>query len=183
MERFALLLAAALLLPGCASIIDGNKYPIQIDSEPRGATYTIADQHGKVFSHGTTPDMVTLTSNDGAFDGEKYTFKFSQEGYEDQIVVLDSGMNGWMWGNLLLGGLIGSTIDLSTGAAFDLPKNAKATLKQSPIAVAQQEQITPIASSKPAGKSKEQREAELAQQNLPYAEYMQRLRAIQAEPN
>lgn len=182
MERFALLLAAALLLPGCASMIDGNKYPIQIDSEPRGAAYTIADQHGKVFSHGTTPDMVTLTSNDGAFDGEKYTFKFSQEGYEDQIVVLDSGMNGWMWGNLLLGGIIGSTIDLSTGAAFDLPKDAKATLRPSAVAFSPT-QVTPIASSAPARKSKAERQAELMQQSLPYQEYMDKMHVIEAEPD
>lgn len=169
------------LLAGCASIVDGNKYPVQIDSEPRGAAYSIANQHGKVISQGTTPDMVTLPSNDGAFDGEKYTFKFSRDGYEGKDVILDSGMNGWMWGNLLLGGLIGSTVDLSTGAAFDLPTEARASLRElppAPAVAAAEALTTPI-----SGKSKEQRIAELMQQDLPYQEYMAKMRAIEAEPD
>lgn len=168
------------LLAGCATIVDGNKYPVQIDSEPRGAAYSIANQHGKVVSQGTTPDMVTLPSNDGAFDGEKYTFKFSRDGYEDKEVVLDSEGNWWSVGNILLGGLIGMTVDYMSGAAWELPTEAHANLKELPpqVAASTSAPFTPI-----SGKSKDQRIAELMQQDLPYQEYMTKMRAIDAEPD
>ena len=45
----------------------------------------------------------------------------SLSGYEQaQISIEPSGMNGWIWGNLVFGGLIGILIDSVDGAATNL---------------------------------------------------------------
>ncbi len=36
-----------------------------------------------------------------------------------EVVVLESSVNGYMFGNILLGGLIGALVDVGSGSAFD----------------------------------------------------------------
>lgn len=178
MFRSAILAIAALTLTGCASVIDGSKYPVSIHSNPEGAAFTVANQAGTVIHRGTTPTVVTLESGAGAFDAEEYKIAFTKEGYVPQTFELTPTMNGWMWGNLLIVGLIGSTIDLSTGAAWDLPPVATATLK--PI----EKQFSPpptMSATTSASQTKEARIADLKNQNLSYAEYMEKHRTIMNE--
>ena len=42
-----------------------------------------------------------------------------KEGYKTETFQLKSTVNGWLFGNLLFGGLFGSTTDSVTGAAFN----------------------------------------------------------------
>lgn len=41
-----------------------------------------------------------------------------------EIPVEDGGMNGWVWGNLAFGGIVGVAIDIADGAAKNLSPNA-----------------------------------------------------------
>lgn len=49
------------------------------------------------------------------------TLKRSDTSPEAKGTINDNG-NGWAWGNLLFGGIIGTIIDYSDGAAWDLDK-------------------------------------------------------------
>jgi len=42
------------------------------------------------------------------------------QGYETYNLQLQRGTNGWVWGNLIFGGLVGLIIDASTGAMYKL---------------------------------------------------------------
>ena len=89
---------------------------------PEGATVTSTPGNFQV----TTPAKLALRRKDGP-----YTLKFEKAGYEPYEVRLVTGTNGWLFGNLLVGGLIGIVIDLTTGSAQKLtPEQVHANLTQ-----------------------------------------------------
>ncbi|MGP9823791.1 hypothetical protein ACT048_04850 [Ectopseudomonas khazarica] len=175
--------SAALSLSGCASIFSEQTYPVQVTSEPSRASIEIKDEDGNVVYNGSTPATVKLTSSAGYFDGERYTVTFRKDGYDEEQFVINSGIDGWYWGNILLGGIMGMLIiDPATGAMYDLPSKAGATLKPS---------VDMAAPSQPAnvsdqGMSKGQWQQQQLQQlrsekGLPYEEYQRRYRQIMSQ--
>ena len=128
--RFALIPAAlAIFMSGCASIVSDSQYPVSITSTPAGANFEVRNRAGKVIHSGTTPGNVTLKSGAGYFKGETYTIAFRKEGFADQQTTLNSSLDGWYWGNIVFGGLIGMlAVDPATGAMYKLPEDTAATL-------------------------------------------------------
>jgi hypothetical protein len=92
-------------------MISGTSQTIGVDSHPAGVTVTV--QPGNVKA--TTPTRLTLKRNESG-----YRLRFEKDGYEPVDVRLASTTNGWVYGNLLIGGLIGLLIDYSNGAAYAL---------------------------------------------------------------
>jgi hypothetical protein len=110
---------AISLLAGCATIVHGTSEKVQIDSSPGGAEVVIDDAR-----HVTTPAAVELSRN------TDHQLKFRKPGYQDETETLTSGVSGWVFGNLVGGGLVGAAIDVSDGAARKLSTdNVDATLK------------------------------------------------------
>jgi hypothetical protein len=144
--KICLLSIAALAATGCASIVSESRYPVSVTSAPSGAAYEISNEAGAVVSSGVTPNQVTLKAGAGYFDGEKYTVNYRKEGYLSKTEVLDTNMNGWYWGNIVFGGLIGMLIvDPLTGAMYRLPEGINSNL--STIAVAKKStgaELTPL---------------------------------------
>ena len=174
-------IAAASLLTGCASIFSEQTYPVQITSEPSRATVEIRDEDGNVVYNGTTPATVKLASSAGYFDGERYTVIYRKPGYDDEQFVIESGVDGWYWGNLLLGGLLGMLIiDPATGAMFDLPSKAGATMKPA-VEVAAAPSAGDAQQPMPREQWRQQQLQQLKQQNLSYEEYQARYRQIMGE--
>lgn len=125
------ILAASMLLTGCASIFSDSKYQVDVMSSPVGASYEIRNESGVLIKKGTTPDNVTLSASAGYFDGETYTVRFNKEGSDEQLVTLTSSIDGWYWGNILVGGLIGMlVVDPLTGAMYSLPKTVSGNLSE-----------------------------------------------------
>lgn len=110
------------ILSSCASIIGKSEYSVAINSNPDGAKFLVTNRSGQKVHSGVTPASVTLKSSAGYFKGETYTIELNKEGYSPKTYTLTSGVDGWYWGNILLGGLIGMLIvDPATGAMYDLP--------------------------------------------------------------
>ncbi|MCY1294578.1 hypothetical protein D9M70_438790 [compost metagenome] len=187
----ATLLAAsiALLTTGCASIVSDKVHPVNITSSPAGAHFEIKNEDGVMVHNGVTPAVVQLPSGAGYFDGAEYFITLKKDGYQDQQVHLDSGINGWYWGNLLFGGVIGMLIvDPSTGAMYDLPKFAAGSLVQIPtpaLAVTPAAPAPAVASNAgvQAPMSQPQWQAQQLQRlqsetGLSYEEYQRRYREI-----
>jgi len=61
--------------------------------------------------------VVTPTSVELKRD-QNHTFVFHKDGYQDTSATVTSGTSGWVWGNLLAGGIIGGVVDFATGAAY-----------------------------------------------------------------
>jgi hypothetical protein len=127
--KASLLAIAALATTGCASIISESKYPVAIHSSPSGASYKIIDQSGFQVHAGQTPDQIMLDSGAGYFDGETYTVTYRKDGYAPSTQKLNSRVDGWYWGNIVFGGIIGMLIvDPATGAMFSLPERVSSEL-------------------------------------------------------
>jgi len=97
-----------LLWAGCATIVQSTKQEISIATEPSGAA-VLRDG----VPVGTTPLTLTVKRKDA---GE--TLILRKEGYEDGSIETKSRINGWFFGNIVTGGLAGSTTDLISGAAY-----------------------------------------------------------------
>jgi hypothetical protein len=178
----ATLLAAsiALLTSGCATIFGDDAYPVHVTSSPSGAAIEIKDEAGNIVYNGATPATVKLASSAGYFDGEMYTVKFSKPGYADETFVVNSGIEGWYWGNLLLGGILGMLIiDPTTGAMYDLPTKAGATLKplEQPLVLAPSGQPAAAPLSQPQWQSQQLQQLK-SEPGLSYEEYQRRYREI-----
>lgn len=121
---FVLMFTTALLLQfNCASIIHGSKQEISVDSEPSGAKVT-AKLRG--FNLGTTPALITLKRKESPM-----ILRFEKEGYEPVEVTMTRGVDGWIFGNIIFGGIIGLIVDFSNGAAYKLsPEQIKIELKK-----------------------------------------------------
>jgi len=96
------------LLTGCATIISGENQVVTIQSIPDGAEIVI---NGMV--KGKTPMTFPLKR------AEDQVLEIRKEGYASHSAVLQTQMNGMFWGNILFGGLLGSTTDSSTGASLE----------------------------------------------------------------
>ena len=72
----------------------------------------------------------TLKKGRGYFKPETYTLSFSKEGYKPVDITVRGSVNGWYFGNVIFGGLIGLlAVDPATGAMYTLqPKEVAATL-------------------------------------------------------
>lgn len=122
-------LCSAVALSGCASIIGKTQYTVTVNSVPDGADFLIKDKSGRKVHSGRTPQSVSLKSDAGYFNGEIYQIDMSKEGHASITTRLDSSINGWYWGNILFGGLVGLLIvDPATGAMWKLDEHVSQTL-------------------------------------------------------
>jgi hypothetical protein len=129
--KFIAALAGTVLMAGCSSIISQSEYSVAIDSSPTGASFIITNKAGQRVHSGVTPSSVTLNSSAGYFKGEAYTIALTKNGYLDKTYTIQSSIDGWYWGNILLGGLIGMLIvDPATGAMYNLPDRVDISLEQ-----------------------------------------------------
>jgi len=108
----ALVLAALLAVYGCATIINRTTQPVFLQSDPPGATATI-DGTKQV----QTPASLKLKR------GKNHLITFEKAGYRSKTIAIDHELSGWVWGNVLLGGLIGLAIDFGSGGAYKLEPN------------------------------------------------------------
>ena len=116
---FGLLLVS--IFSGCASIVTKSVYPLSINSNPNNAKISITDKKGQEIYLGNTPATVKLKAGAGFFSKAEYQVKFSSPGYDDKIVPITFTLDGWYFGNILLGGLLGMLIiDPATGAMWKI---------------------------------------------------------------
>jgi hypothetical protein len=117
----ATLSIGVIALAGCASIVSQSRYPVTIDSDQNETTVIVKNKHGQEVHKGITPAFVTLPAGAGYFSPARYTMHFEKEGYRSTTSQLSASLDGWYFGNLLFGGLIGFLIvDPASGAMWKL---------------------------------------------------------------
>lgn len=104
-----------LVLGGCATILGGgSNQAVSFRSSPESATYTVLSSSGIQMGSGVTPGVLTLPRKN------EYQIEISLEGYQTQTAALTKGINGWIWGNLIVGWIVGFGVDFLTGSAYKL---------------------------------------------------------------
>jgi hypothetical protein len=105
--RFAVLLGFTLHAAGCATIVTGGNQSVTFNSNPDGATIKLDDT-----AMGKTPITLSLKKKAGQ------TLAFEREGYEPLTTQLTTKTNPWIFGNILIGGLLGCSTDVVSGALY-----------------------------------------------------------------
>lgn len=126
----ATIVLAALALSGCASIFSGSTQDVAIRATP-GAKFVVTDTYGRKVASGETEGTVNLVRGAGYFSPHAYKVKFTKPGYQNKTLEVNPALNGWYFGNLLLGGFVGMVIvDPLTGAMYNLlPREIEAELE------------------------------------------------------
>jgi hypothetical protein len=114
---FAAVMAA--LTSGCASIVSGSQQSVSVETRQKGmmvknATCKLNNNKGTWYVN--SPGSVTVNRS-----YEDLAIQCEKEQYEPGIATVKSFTKGMMFGNILLGGIIGGAIDASTGAGYDYP--------------------------------------------------------------
>jgi hypothetical protein len=121
LKTISLFLTPAVLLSGCATIVSKTSYPVYIRTNPPGAKISITDKKGKEVYKGVSPTNVTLISGAGFFSIAEYQVKLTSAGFSEKIIPINYKINGWYFGNLLIGGVVGMLIiDPATGAMWKI---------------------------------------------------------------
>ncbi|HIJ96308.1 MAG TPA: hypothetical protein HPP94_11345 [Desulfuromonadales bacterium] len=116
------LFVAALMFSqsGCASIVSGGAKTLPIMSTPDGAELEVKNlRSGETILKAKTPFTALLERSSGFFQSAKYEVRINKEGYLPHQTVIEAGINGWYFGNIIFGGLVGLLIvDPATGAMW-----------------------------------------------------------------
>jgi hypothetical protein len=108
----ALIGIASIFLTGCASIVHGPNQDLTVTSQPEALCVTINGE-----PYGATPVVASLPR------GATYLVQIRKDSYMPYEMTVIPVMSQMIWGNLLLGGLIGMAVDGATNAAFEHQPN------------------------------------------------------------
>jgi len=112
--------ATSLALTGCATIIHGTQQDVGFGSVPTNARITVDNQRSA-----TTPTVMKLSRKDN------HIVRIELDGYLPYETTLTRGVSGWVWGNIVFGGLVGLAVDGISGGLYKLtPEQMTATLSK-----------------------------------------------------
>ncbi|WP_208325456.1 hypothetical protein [Paraburkholderia caballeronis] len=111
--------ASVAALSGCASIVGGTNQVISVQTvkgadELAGAACKLENDKGTWFVR--TPGTVTVHRAYGDLN-----IKCEKDGIDPGLATVKSSTKGMAFGNILFGGVIGTAVDMSSGAAYDYP--------------------------------------------------------------
>ncbi len=139
MRSLAAVAVAALFsfLSGCASIVSGTNQPVSVDTPGcEAASCQLTNDKGTWFVK--SPGSVTVNRAYG-----NLTVVCSKEGFGSATTSVSSTTKGMAFGNIILGGVIGAGVDMSTGAAYDYPTTISVPLNCVSVARAVVAEVTP----------------------------------------
>lgn len=115
------IIAIVSIFTSCASILSSSIWPLTVKSNPLGAKLQITNRHGVPVFSGQTPATIFLKSGSDFFMSESYLVKLTLDGYAEKTIPVRCTLNGWYFGNIIFGGIIGLLIvDPATGAMYRL---------------------------------------------------------------
>ncbi len=114
--KMALGAAAAVVLSGCATLLEGTSQEILITTNPAGATCTLEREGQTIATVNTTPGAALVKRRK-----HDITVRCKKDGFEEAVYVNDSGLaSGAVAGNvaadLVLTAGLSSIVDSASGA-------------------------------------------------------------------
>lgn len=117
-----IILLGWLFLAGCASIVSKTDSTTYFETNPEKARCVL---HGQDFKRVVnTPDSIALPAG-----AAPITVSCSADGFRPTTAVLDTKIDGWIFGNILFGGVIGLAMDAARGAGFKYPPKFSVVLE------------------------------------------------------
>jgi hypothetical protein len=107
MVRLASLFFALFVFAGCATIVKGTNQTVSINSNVNGAEVIVNGERV-----GVTPFTGPIKRKSGT------TVTVQKLGYQTKTITLTTEIESVFWGNIIIGGVLGSTTDLATGAMY-----------------------------------------------------------------
>ena len=113
--RRSLLGLSLLGLSACATILGGgSSQGVTVQSSTHGAPFTVKSSSGIQMASGQAPQTIRLPRKN------EYQIDFTAPGFQPQSIALTKGTNGWVWGNLVVGWIVGFIVDFASGSAYKL---------------------------------------------------------------
>lgn len=109
LKSLTLILLSLATLTSCATIMHGTRQSIGISSNPSNANVWV----DRTFV-GNTPIIVNMSRNDNHF------VRIEIEGYLPYEATFSKQLSGWVFGNIIFGGIIGLAVDAITGGIYKL---------------------------------------------------------------
>ena len=112
----AALAVCALGLSGCATAMRGTSESIAVTTQPVEGAYCMLANGRGTWRVNATPANVRVSRSRKAL-----RIVCTKPGYQDARLRVPSEFEVWTLGNLLIGGLVGLTVDASDGAMNNYP--------------------------------------------------------------
>jgi hypothetical protein len=93
----------------CGTIIHGTTQNVGLSSTPTGARVFVDNKE-----LGVTPIVAQLSRKDN------HIVRFQLDGYAPFEATVTRQTSGWVWGNIVFGGLIGLAVDAISGGLYKL---------------------------------------------------------------
>lgn len=106
-----------LSLTGCASISGGLSQPVAISTPKKQGIHCILENSKGKWEINSTPGIATVRRAYGNLE-----ISCIRKGYPRMTASIPSSTRPIVFGNILLGGIIGAAVDIANGAAYEYPQ-------------------------------------------------------------
>ncbi len=110
--RMTLVLAATLLMAGCATMFNPGPTNFTATSNPSGATVEVVSLRTSESFRQVTPATFTLDQS------SDYRLTFELAGYRSEEIVVRREVNAWFFGSILMG-VLPAVVDYATGSMWE----------------------------------------------------------------
>ena len=111
-------------LTSCATIMHGTRQSVGIASNPSNASVWV----DKIYS-GNTPVIIDMSRKDN------HIVRIELDGYQPYEATFSRQLSGWVFGNIVFGGVIGLAVDAISGGLYMLtPEQVQAELRSNHMA-------------------------------------------------
>lgn len=111
-------------LTGCATIMHGTRQSVGIASNPSDASIWVDRKYV-----GNTPMIVEMSRKDN------HIVRIELQGYQPYEATFSRQISGWVFGNIVFGGVIGLAVDAISGGLYMLtPDQVQAELRSNHMA-------------------------------------------------
>lgn len=131
---FALCFLPLAGLTSCASIMHGSTETVTVQTTSntgplQAAQCDLSNHKGDWIV--TTPETVNVHRG-----SEPLEVKCTKSGYQEADEAVQADTSGAVYGNIILGGGLGATVDTVNGAAWKYPKSITVSMNPAPVAPA-----------------------------------------------
>lgn len=117
--------ALCLASSGCATIVQGDKQTVAVNTEPAGATCVLKRDGATIATIDATPSAVTIDKSQHAI-----AMTCAKNGYRDTAGRLASDFEAISFGGVIFGGVVGPVVDASSGAMHSYPDRISIILQE-----------------------------------------------------